>query len=314
MLDPEHASALRLFNGWLEGFPRLIVEVFGRTLVIFDHSRHPEIEEQLSTPVWQFLKGMLPWLETCVLKTHFSQDPRKRRGILVTGDHPCDRIEENNTWYALDLLLNQDASFYLDTRNLRKWLKEHAKGWQVLNTFAYTGTLGIAALAGNAAQVVQADVSRKFLDLAKRSYALNGWSLQTQEFLAEDYFSTTSRFRHTARTFDCAIIDPPFFSITSKGRVDQVTQSNKLINKIRPLVKEGGWLIVINNALFVSGEEYLQTLKNICKDGYILVDQLMDVPPDVAGFPNTITGKSPAVTDPFNHSTKIALLRVLKRK
>jgi 23S rRNA (cytosine1962-C5)-methyltransferase len=169
-------------------------------------------------------------------------------------------------------------------------------------------------LAGNAAQVVQADVSRKFLDPAKRSYAINGWTLPTQEFLTEDFFSTTSRFRHTQRTFDCVIIDPPFFSVTGKGKVDQILKSANLINKVRPLVKEGGWLVAINNALFVSGEEYLQTLKSICKDGYILVDQLMDVPPDVVGFPDTVRGKPPADPDPFNHSTKIALLRVLKRK
>ena len=43
--------------------------------------------------------------------------------------------------------------------------------------------------------------------------------------------------------------------------MDQVHDA-RLINKVRPLINGGGILIVINNALYVSGQEYIHTSKN----------------------------------------------------
>jgi 23S rRNA (cytosine1962-C5)-methyltransferase len=314
LLKEDHKAALRLFNGFLEGYPSWVVDVFGRTLVILTHSGPAHDPTGIALRIWQFFRAKLPWLQSCVLKTHRLEGSRDRCGMLLAGDKTDDLICENGTWYAIDLFMNQDASFYPDTRNLRFWLKGNARGWQVLNTFAYTGALGIAALAGGAEHVVQVDRSRKFLTLSEGSCALNGWEPSSQTLIAGDFFTTTARFRRAVRTFDCAILDPPFCSVTSKGRVDQSRQSANLINKIRPLVRERGWLVVINNALFISGAEYVQSLQDTCRDGYLSIDQFVEVPPDVTGFPDTVTNTPPTDPGPFNHSTKIALLRVIKRK
>ncbi len=312
--DVDHFSALRLFNGHLEGFPHLVVDLFGKALVVSFHPGQTELDQDLAIQLWSFYHQQIHWLDCCILKDHNAKDAPARKGVLLFGAHPCDRVLENGVWYAVDLQLNQDASFYPDTRNLRTWLKEHASGWDVLNTFAYTGSLGIAALAGGARKVVQTDSSRKFLSLAIRSAELNGIQNTAQILLDEDFFTSASRFRHAKTAFDCVIIDPPFFSVTSKGKVDLVSNSAGLINKVRPLVREGGWLIAINNAVFVSGQETLHVLQEICKDGYLVIKDLLDVPFDVTGTPETIAGKSPIDSQPFNHSTKIALLQVMKRK
>ena len=208
-------------------------------------------------------------------------------------------------------MMNRDTSFYLDTRNLRKWLIEHMQDKTVLNTFAYTGSLGVAAIAGGAKRVVQHDLNRQFLNVAKTSYTLNGFPIHKQDFIAEDFFTAVSKFKRMNETFDCVIIDPPFFSSTSKGKVDQVNETARLINKVRPLVNDGGTLIAINNALYVSGKEYIQTLEELCKDGYLNIKELIPVPEDFIGY-NKITApiSDPA---PFNHSTKIAILEI-KRK
>ena len=66
--------------------------------------------------------------------------------------------------------------------------------------------------------------------------------------------------------------------------------------------------------VLVSGEEYLDTLKRLCQDGYLSIEQLISVPEDVTGFPETRTGSLPADPAPFNHSTKIAILRVRRKQ
>jgi 23S rRNA (cytosine1962-C5)-methyltransferase len=93
--------------------------------------------------------------------------------------------------------------------------------------------------------------------------------------------------------------------------VDQVHESARLINKARPLVNDGGVLVAINNALYVSGAEYVQTLEQLSQDAYLKVKELIPVPQDFIGY-NTVL--SP-VSDPapFNHSTKIAVLEVRRK-
>jgi 23S rRNA (cytosine1962-C5)-methyltransferase len=71
------------------------------------------------------------------------------------------KIKEYGVWYAVNLTMNRDVSLYLDTRNLRKWIIENVKDETVLNTFAYTGSFGVAAMKGGANRVVQIDLNRE---------------------------------------------------------------------------------------------------------------------------------------------------------
>jgi 23S rRNA (cytosine1962-C5)-methyltransferase len=314
LFDAQHESAFRLFNGFTEGNADLVIDTYGATLLIHNYADDPARDKTLVEQTAQFLQSELIWLRAGITKTRNSTSQEDRRGQLLFGDKPDTKIKENNVWYSIDLTMNRDASFYLDTRTLRRWLIENMQGKTVLNTFAYTGSLGVAALAGGAKRVVQHDLNRQFLNIAKTSYTLNGFPTHTvrkQDFITADFFTLVSKFKRANETFDCVIIDPPFFSITSKGKVDQVNESARLINKVRPLINDGGVLIAINNALYVSGKEYMQTLGALCNDGYLKIKELIPVPEDFIGY-NKI---SPPITDPapFNHSTKIAILEVRQK-
>ncbi len=306
LFDAEHESAFRLFNGFTEGYPDLALDIYGRTLVIHNYA-----DEPTQTPIDEiknFLGTNLNWLRAGILKTRNGKTQQEKKGVLIFGDQPDNKIKEHGVWYAINLTLNRDASFYLDTRHLRKWLIENMQSKFVLNTFAYTGSLGVAAQAGKASQVVNTDANRTFLQLARESYALNHFPIDNKAFIAQDFFPVIARFKNAKQYFDCVILDPPFFSATSKGRVDQVHESARLINKVRPLINDGGILVAINNALYVSGQDYMQTLENLCKDGYLSLHELIPVPDDFVGH-NSL-GKPITDPAPFVHSTKIAILDV----
>jgi 23S rRNA (cytosine1962-C5)-methyltransferase len=312
LFDAPHDSAFRLFNGFYEGYPDLTLDIYGSTLVIHNYvddpaqNQHLIIEEVIS-----YLQSALNWLHAGVIKTRNGKIQEQKRGQLIFGEKPDTRIKEHGVWYAIDLTMNQDASFYLDTYHLRKWLIENMRDKTVLNTFAYTGSLGVAATAGGASLTVQTDHNRQFLNLAKDSYSLNGFPIHKKDFVAQDFFPAIAKFKNTKQFFDCVIIDPPFFSTTSKGKVDLENDVTRLINKVRPLINDGGYLVAINNALYISGKEYMQTLEELCRDGYLKIKELIPLPEDFAGYDKI--GKP--ITDPlpFNHSTKIAVLQV-KRK
>ena len=167
-------------------------------------------------------------------------------------------------------------------------------------------------MAAEAKRVVQHDLNRKFLNVAKSSYTLNGFAIRKEDFITADFFTLAAKLKRINEIFDCVIIDPPFFSTTSKGKVDQVHESARLINKIRPLISNGGILIAINNALYVSGKKYMETLETLSKDGYLSIRELLPVPQDFIGYHQV---REPMIDpSPFNHSTKIAILDVKRKK
>ena len=311
--DPGHTGAARLFNGFVEGWPALTAEVYAATLVLHNHAEPAAAGQPAVAAAQAFYRQRLPWLRSVIAKARYSPDAADRHGQLLWGDAPAARLVEAGVRYALDLRLQQDASFYLDTRGLRAWAQANLAGQTVLNAFAYTGSLGVAARAGGAARVVHVDRQRAFLNLAKASYTLNGFPIVKADFLAADFFAVAGRWRRAGMRFDCVMLDPPFFSATAAGRVDLVAESGRLINKARPLVAAGGRLVAVNNALFLSGADYLRVLETLSADGYLEVEALIPVPVDCTGHPESVSRPLPADPAPFNHATKIAVLRVRRK-
>lgn len=316
LFDARHESAFRLFNGFTEGCPDLVIDLYAQTLVIHNYADEPDRGELYVEQSLSFLQHhplLTDRLRAGIVKARNGKTQEEQRGRILFGEALDHKIKEHGIWYAIDLTINRDASLYLDTRNLRKWLLDHSAGKSVLNVFAYTGSLGVAATAGRASRVVQLDRNRQFLNLGKTTYTLNGFPIHKEDFITADFFTQISKFKRTGQTFDYVLIDPPFFSITSKGRIDQVKESARLINKVRPLINDRGNLIAVNNALFVSGKEYMQTLEHLCKDGYLKIMDLIPVPEDITGYPETNEGKPITDPSPFNHSTKIAVLEVRRK-
>ncbi len=280
--------------------PKIVIERYSNTLVISDHTpdgAYRDAAEEISREANFSL----------LYKWKNSRNFRERNGIILAGT-PDNVIVEHNVQYAVDLTLNQDCSFYGDTRNLRKYLIENSANKTVLNTFAYTGSLGIAALAGNAAQVVQSDLSGKFLTLAGKSVELNGFDAGKMEIVEGNFFPVMSAFKKAGKLFDTVILDPPFFSQSSKGTVDLLNNPVGPVNKVRPLVRDGGEIIMVNNALYLSGRDFLAAADALCDGKYLTRGSLIDIPEEYCNA--TMQVADPA---PFNHSTKIIIFKVARK-
>lgn len=308
----DNTNAFRLFNGFYEGLPGLVIDRYYGTLVIFNHEETSYLDETIKT-ITDWISLNLPGIDSILIKQRRSSNQEMVNGILISGNTISEKITEYDVTYAVNLQINQDASFYLDTRNLRRWLLDHSSGLRVLNTFAYTGSLGVAAGMGGAVEVVQTDINPGFLELARQSWSLNDLDPENCEIIPGDFFRVTGRMRHSERLFGCVILDPPYFSTTEAGKVDLQGEIVPLINKVRPLVAHEGWLVVINNALFVPGIEFINELKALCESPYLTLKEIIPVPPDVTGYPDTIVDPPPADPSPFNHPTKIAILKAFRK-
>lgn len=312
-LNAPHTSALRLFNGYTEGFPRVAVDLYGTTLVLHD-ATSPTGDRPGMLALIEHARAAMPWVTTALWKRRESASQEERNGQLLLGTEQdlTRRIQEDGVWYTTRLTLNRDASLYLDTAPLRAWAKRSLAGKRVLNAFAYTGSLGVAAMAGGAQSVLHNDLNNVFLTVAKDSYALNRFPVAKKDFWAGDFFDVIGRLKKEP-LFDCIFVDPPFFSVTEKGRVDLEQDMERLLNKVRPLVAHGGALVAINNGVFVSGADFMKSIDAVCAGGYLSLAERIDVPEDFVGYPDTKQGAVLVDPAPFNHSTKIAVIKVTRK-
>src|SRR5436853_6456766 len=86
LFDEQHETAFRLFNGFTEGNPDLVVDLYARTLVI--HNYADKVEQGLAfvRDAQQFLPTRLPWIQAVVVKTRNSPDRQEKRGRLGYGE------------------------------------------------------------------------------------------------------------------------------------------------------------------------------------------------------------------------------------
>lgn len=309
MIKPPHNTAIRLFNGFQEGINNLVVDLYGQTLLIQDHSEDASYKND---DVPAFYRQKLPFITCVVYKNRNMQGEQKPYQILFQTEAICTQIMEHDVKYAINLLLNQDHSFYIDMRQLRHWLKTNLAGKTVLNTFAYTGSLGVAAKAGGARRVVHVDLNHRFLKVVEDSYRLNGWEAAKGELIANDFFKAIGQYKKDNQLFDCVILDPPFFSKTDSGRVDLENDYPRLINKVRPLVAHQGCIVAVNNALFASGEAFYKQLQSLCND-YMAIESIIPIAEDITGNPLLHLNQPLVNPAPFNHATKIVILRLTRK-
>lgn len=308
----QNLQAVRLFNGYHEGHPGLLIDRYCGLLLISNHNPESIADTPLVDQIYEFYTQNQVGISGYLLKERRSPDSAARRGLArFPGELPGE-ISENGVNYALDLRLNQDDSFYLDTRSLRAWLKDNLGGKSVLNCFAYTGALGVAALAGGACHVTQTDLNANWLNLAEKSAALNGVQ-DKQTLLAGDFFRIVGRLKAQQALFDCVIIDPPLFSRSRAGEVDLLGRWTSLVNKARPLIGHEGWLVAVNNALYLPGEELLQEWTRMTKPGYLEIALVADITADITGYQSTVVNAPPTDPKPYNHPTKITILRAYRK-
>ena len=118
-----------------------------------------------------------------------------------------------------------------------------------MNTFAYTGSLSVAAGLGGAAHVTTLDLSKSVVGWAEENWKLNKLSSDRARFLAGDVFEWLPRFKREGRKFDCVILDPPSFSRGVKGNFSTSKDLKKLhLMALEVLGGEGILISSINSA------------------------------------------------------------------
>lgn len=205
----EDKGGCRLIYSEADRLPGLIVDLYGNYAAVQFLSAGAELfrdvimELLLDLP---FIRGIYERSDASVRK----KENLPARTGNIAGERVPDiiNIEENGLKFEVKIREGQKTGFYFDLRTARETVRQFAKGRKVLNMFSYTGGFAVAALAGGAVSVLNADSSAPALKQAERNLALNGFTENFQN-ICGDVFQLLRELDAKGEKFDMVILDPP---------------------------------------------------------------------------------------------------------
>ena len=215
-------TCYRLYDRDVPGVP-LVIDVFEDHLHIAEYERpHERTVAEHADWLDAAVAAASEVLDTPGERIHV-KTRRKQKGADQYGRIDDARKEVVVQEGGLKFLVNfddyLDVGLFLDHRPLREMVRRDATGRRVLNLFCYTGAITAFAAAGGACSTVSVDLSRNYLDWAKRNLELNEQSDGEHEFVQADcltYLASLTR----RPLYDLIVIDPPTFSNSKQTEQD----------------------------------------------------------------------------------------------
>jgi 23S rRNA (cytosine1962-C5)-methyltransferase len=207
LLGPGPSDAQRLFHGRGGCFPGLesvCVDWYQPVVLVTLYS---DAAQGWLGDLVDHLRARLGERLACVLaqQRHRPRAPTE----LVYGELPeAVWAREAGLRFRLRLGSAKNIGFFPDMRRGRALVRSLAAGRRVLNLFAYTCSFSVAALAGDATQVVNLDMNRGALALGRENHRANGLDLRSASFLNHELFRSFGRLR-TLGPYGLIVIDPP---------------------------------------------------------------------------------------------------------
>ncbi|QDQ27151.1 class I SAM-dependent rRNA methyltransferase [Chitinimonas arctica] len=316
-LQAEQTNAYRLFHGSVEGASGLTIDRYGDLLLV--QSFHTALSPAELDAIESFYAGVQPGL-TVVYNDRSAGNSRICNPLdeakLEAAMLPREMQELGVNYRIQARHAGQDPWLFLDLRAGRRRVMQEAAGKSVLNLFAYTCGVGIAAAKAGARHVINVDFAETALAVGKESARLNTLATRPR-FVHSDVFPAVRQLsgigqaqmvrgkrmppfpKLEAQQFDLVFLDPPRYAKSLFGVVDLVNDYSALFKPALLATAPGGALICCNNVAEVDGEAWLDQLQRSAAKAGRPVQSVEWIVPD-ADFPSH-DGK---------HPLKMVLLRV----
>jgi 23S rRNA (guanine2445-N2)-methyltransferase / 23S rRNA (guanine2069-N7)-methyltransferase len=179
------------------------------------------------------------------LKTRRPQKARSQYEKLGSSG-AFREVSEDGCRLLVNLEDYLDTGLFLDQRLTRRMLRELADGRDFLNLFGYTGAATVHAARGGARSTTTVDLSRTYLDWARRNLELNGFTASRHALIQADCLRWLEEPQ--ARR-GLIFLEPPTFSTSKRmrGTLDVQRDHASLIDRTARLLVPGGVLIFSTN-------------------------------------------------------------------
>ena len=260
---PLEAESRRLFHGrggCYQGLNWLVVDWFSPVLVVTLFREPPlGFELRLAELMRSQIQSLATSVDAVLVQYRF------RTGApfaTLIGSLPSSLFAQRGDLRFNLSLQQQNVGFFLDIEPAREWLEADIAGKRVLNLFSYTCAFSVVALAAEAQQVVNIDMSQRALKVGRDNHKLNSITVDKVKFLAHDIFSSWGKLKRLG-PYDRVIIDPPSFQ---KGSFVATKDYQRVLKKMIDLVAPGGQFLACLNAPEVARTDFRALVESCCPE------------------------------------------------
>jgi 23S rRNA (cytosine1962-C5)-methyltransferase len=265
-----------------DDIPDLSVDFFAGVLVA---SLYTELSEKQENTLLEVLAATFQ-----PISIYLKRRPKEARHVAnvdrdsLAPDAPAwgERVDEltileNGVKYLIRPGGDLSVGLFLDMREPRAWLKHHAAGKTVLNTFAYTCGFGLISSLNGATRAANLDLSRRVLDWGQENYRMNNLEPKRFDFIAGDVFDWLTRFSRRDDKFDVVVLDPPSFATSKQTRFSAASNYDELVTLASRIVSPDGILLACCNQAQLSKRNFYEQIKTGLKRagrGFNLLESL----------------------------------------
>ncbi|MDY0668763.1 bifunctional 23S rRNA (guanine(2069)-N(7))-methyltransferase RlmK/23S rRNA (guanine(2445)-N(2))-methyltransferase RlmL [Pasteurella multocida] len=256
-------NAYRLYDADLPEY-NLAVDRYDDHIVVQEYAAPKNIDENKARQ--RLLDAVTATLQVTGVETNklILKVRQKQKGtnqyekLANKGDYFY--VNEYGTKLWVNLTDYLDTGLFLDHRLTRKMLGEMAKGKDVLNLFAYTGSATVHMALGGAKSTTTVDMSNTYLNWAEQNLLLNELEGKQHKLIQADCLQWLAR---CDRQFDLIFVDPPTFSNSKRMEDSWDVQRDhiKLMTQLKRILRPNGTIVFSNNKRgFKMDVEGLETL------------------------------------------------------
>lgn len=302
-LVDERTDCYRLLHGSQEGLAGVTLDRYGDLTLL--QSFHSALPDDAVAQIEKISQVLLP-------QSAFVYNDRSATGSRVRNRLGAQAalaaqslriVSEHGVRFHLKARhRGHDPWLFLDLRPTRRAVMDEAHGKSMLNLFAYTCGVGVAAAAAGAHRVLNVDFARSALVVGADNAVLNGVGDRSTQ-LVSDVFPAVRQlggtrqppimrrrrlppFPHIDREqFDLVFLDPPPRSKSPFGVVDLEADYQSLLKPTLPTVADRGVLYCTNNMAGVDEATWHTSLRR-CTDKHGRPIRSLDVIRPGEDFPS----------------------------
>lgn len=278
-LHAEGTDAYRLFHGTVEGRPGLTVDRYGDLILV--QSFHQTLPPEDLAALENFYANALPGL-TAIYNDRSAGNSRISNELppeqLEVALQPRQVHELGVTYLVRARHEGQDPWLFLDLRAGRRRVMRDAPGRSLLNLFAYTCGVGVAAAKAGATFVMNVDFAESSLVVGRENVRLNELPIRPR-FVKSDAFAALRQLagigqpervrgklmpafpKLEPQKFDLVFLDPPRYAKSPFGVVDLINDYSAIFKPALLCTAEGGTLYCTNNVAEVERDAWLDQLQ-----------------------------------------------------
>jgi len=261
MARRQGVTCYRLYDADLPNYA-FAIDLYGAHAHVQEYAPPPEIEAARAQARLRAALRVLPEVLGIPPADVHLKVRQRQRGVTQYTRRSFEQrfveVSEGDLRFLVNLTDFLDTGLFLSGRLVRRLIEQEATGQRFLNLFAYTAAATVAAGRGGAASTTSVDLSKTYLDWAKRNLKLNGIATNgrrhrlLQANVLEWVAGPQDGSADAPGLYDLIYLDPPTFS--NSKRMGQATFSvtrdhADLIRVVaRRLLAPGGSILFAANA------------------------------------------------------------------